>query len=113
MDPHLGPFARSRSDTELVSQVLAGFMGEVEAHAGRPGVHSPVGAGVKGLKDAGQVLRGDADAIVGHREDQLVLAPLKADAHPPFPVRPAGVLHRVGDDLLEDELQPLGIAFDP
>src|SRR5699024_10179796 len=99
-----GAPARLGVDGDGVAQAAADLTAEVEADAGGAALQPAVAAGEALVKDPGQVLPADAHAVVG--DDQIL---------PPGVHRHAaagGVLHRVGQDLLHHQLEPLLVGED-
>ena len=97
-----------QADVQLPAQPLA----EVEAQAsGILGGLPPVLAGEALVKDPGQVLRGDADAVVPEGEGDRPRPPGGGEGEHQGALGVA-VLHPVGDQLAQDEAQPLLVGKD-
>ena len=97
-----------QADIQPPAQPLA----EVEAQAGGVlGGLPPVLAGEALVKDPGQVLRGDADAVVPEGEGDRPRPPGGGEGEHQGALGVA-VLHPVGDQLAQDEAQPLLVGKD-
>src|SRR3954447_11196564 len=69
--------------------------------------------GVQALEraeDRARLLGGEADAVVGDREQAPAVAGLAGDAY--LRAAAVGELHRVGDEVLDELAQPRGVALD-
>ena len=99
------PPARLRLRRDGVAQSTAGLPTQVQPDAGSALIHAAIAAGKAPLKNPGQVLPGNTHAVI--LDDQPGIPGV--NLHMP----PWGVFHRVGQDLLHHQLQPLLVSEDP
>ena len=99
------PGLDANANAQLIAQPLA----EVEPEAGGAGDGPAVCAGESFVKDAGQVLRRNADAVILQQKDG---GPFLAPARKAEGGRRAAILDGVANELVQNETDPLVIGAD-
>ena len=97
-----------RLDTAAVHGDQAPHEGQADAQAALGAAARPIDLR-EHVEDGGQLVGGDTDAVVAHRQDRAVVLPAHAHVNAPAGV---GVLGRVGQQVGEHLRQPDGVAVD-
>ena len=105
VDFNRGALAVRRFDCDFVAELCENLFGQIQTDAGGFFVSSAVVAGETALKNARQILRRDAHAVVAHKER----VPLAENRDPTA----RRVFDGVGEDLLDAKTEPFFISQHP